>query len=72
MTSAVILFVLMGFLAGFVSACLNFFFGGKRRLSVIILVGVLLPGSRAVLTVVMNVLWFIVGSPQFIHFSIVE
>ena len=48
---------------------LNLYFGGKKRSSVIIFVGVLLPATIAGVTLVMNIMWFLVGSPQFIHLS---
>ena len=69
MTAAVVLFVFMGFVAGYSSSRLNLYFGGKKRRSVIIFVGVLLPATIAGVTLVMNIMWFFVGSPQFIHLS---
>ncbi|CBK25367.2 uncharacterized protein [Blastocystis hominis] len=69
MTAAVILFVFMGFVAGYSSSRLNLYFGGKKRRSVIIFVGVLLPATIAGVTLVMNIMWFFVGSPQFIHLT---
>ena len=69
LTAAVILFFFMAFLAGFSSARLNQYFGGKHYTYVIMLVSCLLPGILMVITSCMNILWYILKSPQFIHFT---
>lgn len=47
----------------------NQYFGGKHYTYVIMLVSCLLPGILMVITSCMNILWYILKSPQFIHFS---
>ena len=49
--------------------CRNLYFGGKNRQHVTILVGMLLPAFITGITFCMNVLWFITGSTQYIHFG---
>ena len=47
----------------------NLYFGGKNRQHVTLMVAVLLPAIIGGMTFCMNILWYITGSTQFIHFS---